>query len=334
MMKNPLLSAIPVILFLFFPLMFSCKGKKEKPVSEKEKEIMVTIPQFNADSAWIYIEKQVSFGPRVPETKAHAECARYLANTLNRFTPSVMVQDFETRLYNGKTVKGKNIIGVFFPEKTKRILLCAHWDTRPYADHDPDEANHYSPIDGANDGGSGVGVLLEIARLLNQDSTRTGIDIVFFDVEDYGEHQNKQTNENDTWGLGSQYWSKNPHKPGYRAYYGILLDMVGAANARFPMEGYSTYYAPDIVKKVWTVAEELGYGEFFPMQQAGYITDDHYYVNSINGTPTIDIIHLDQSTDTGFFPYWHTKGDTMDKLDKVTLKMVGQTVTTVIYREP
>jgi len=324
----------PAIIFaLIIPVIFSCAGKKEKPASVDEKISPVTVPQFNQDSAWHYIEKQVQFGPRVPGSKAHAECAQYLSNTLARFTPAVLVQDFESRLYNGKPVQGKNIIGIFFPEKTKRILLCAHWDSRPYADHDPDAANHYSPIDGANDGASGVGVLLEIARLLSRDSTRTGIDIVFFDVEDYGEHQDQQTDENDTWGLGSQYWSKNPHKPGYRAYFGILLDMVGAADPRFPMEGYSTYYAPDVVKKVWNTAHELGYGDFFPMQQAGYITDDHYYVNSINGTPTIDIIHLDSSTEAGFFPYWHTKGDTMDKLDKNTLKMVGQTVTTVVYRE-
>lgn len=313
--------------------MLACTGNREKPPITEQKQISVHVPEFNEDSAYTFVEKQVMFGPRVPGTKAHQQCAEYLRNTLNGFSSNVMVQEFETRLYNGKNASGKNIIGVFSPEKQKRILLCAHWDSRPYADHDPDKANHFSPIDGANDGASGVGVLLEIARLLSIDTSRVGVDIILFDLEDYGEHEDQQSGENDTWGLGSQYWSKNPHKQGYRAYFGILLDMVGASDPHFPMEAYSMYYAPDVVKKVWTIAQEIGYAEFFPNQQGGYITDDHYYINTINGTPTIDIIHLDQSTPSGFFKYWHTKGDTMDKIEKSTLKMVGQTVTTVVYRE-
>lgn len=323
--------------FTLLILSASCQRKAKQPVQEtspvQQAETVVT-PDFNADSALAFVKAQTDFGPRVPGTKAHALCASYLENTLRRFTSTVYVQDFKTRVYNGSVLNGKNIVGSFQPEKKARIILCAHWDSRPYADHDPDPAQHNRSIDGANDGASGVGVLLEIARLLQADQPNVGIDIIFLDIEDYGPPQDSQVEGNDNWGLGSQYWSKNPHIPGYFARYCILLDMVGTPDARFPQEGFSMYYAPDIVNKVWKVAQNLGYHNYFVNERGSYINDDHYYVNLLAKIPAIDIIHLDPNSPNGtFFEYWHTVGDTFDKIDKTTLGVVGDVVVNVIYLE-
>lgn len=318
-------------------LMFGCQSSPEKKAtkSNKKKRTVVSIPDFNSDSAFHYIEKQVEFGPRVPNTEAHRECANYLVNKLGAFTDTAFFQSFKARAYNGTILSGKNIIGSFRPGFNNRILLCAHWDTRPVADHDPDPAQHDQPIDGANDGGSGVGVLLEIARQLSMQKPGIGIDIILFDAEDYGPPQSDQQRAaGDWWALGSQHWSRNPHVVNYYARYGILLDMVGAKDAKFYMEGYSMNYAPGILKKVWNTAHRIGYQQYFIFEQGGYIDDDHKYVNEIRNIPTINIIHLDpQSSNRSFFEHWHTIEDTMDKLSRETLKAVGQTLLTVIYEE-
>jgi hypothetical protein len=330
------LFSIFIIISLF--LSYSCadNGKEQAQTKEIVKPVktdIVNVPDFNPDSAYLFIEKQVAFGPRVPGTKAHSECAEYLTQKLKCYTPNVIVQNGKAYAFNDKVLPIKNIIASFQPEKQNRILLCAHWDSRPFADHDPDEKNHETPIAGANDGASGVGVLLEIARQLKESKTQLGIDIIFFDVEDYGKPQGVQSRREDTWALGSQYWSKNPHVVNYRARYGILLDMVGAKDATFTKEGISMYFAPDIVKKVWDIAHELGYQKYFLNKRTAEILDDHYYVNLIRNIPTIDIIHHDPNTSTGFFEHWHTVNDDMSNINKETLKVVGHTVLTVIYRE-
>lgn len=307
---------------------------KDSTTTDTQKVALVNAPVFNADSAYAFIEKQVSFGPRVPGTDAHSKCAAYLAGELTRFGAKVIIQDIKVRTYDNKNLSGKNIIGSYLPDNPNRILLCAHWDSRPYADWDADVANHRKPIDGADDGASGVGVLLEIARHLGTTSPQIGIDIVFFDIEDYGEPQDDQASDaQDAWGLGSQYWAKNPHIAGYTARYGILLDMVGAENATFFMEGYSTKYASSIVRKVWNTAQRLGYERYFILQDANPITDDHYYINEYAGIPTIDIIHQSKSSKTGFAPHWHTIGDNMDIINRETLQAVGQTVMQQIFSE-
>lgn len=307
------------------------KQPSTKKASPKQK---VTVPDFNADSAYMYVEKQVAFGPRVPNTAEHANCAQYLYQTLKSFADTTLIQTFKARAYNNTVLNGKNIIGSFNTNVGNRILLCAHWDTRPYADYDENPDNHQKPIDGANDAGSGVGVLLEIARQMSQSKPGIGVDIIFFDIEDYGPPQELQMHGSNFWGLGSQYWSNNMHDPDYTARYGILLDMVGAENATFLMEGHSMLYAAGIVKKVWTIGNRLGYTNYFLFDSGGYIDDDHKYVNEIAKIPTIDIIHLDnESSASSFFEHWHTLGDTMDKIDKETLKAVGQTLLTVIYEE-
>jgi hypothetical protein len=288
--------------------------------------------EFDAASAFAFVKKQVEFGPRVPGTPAHASCAAWLAETLRQWTPDVVVQEFKARAYDGRPLKGKNIIASFGPDKKDRILLCAHWDSRPFADHDPDPANHYKPVMGANDGASGVGVLLEIARVLALRKPALGVDIVLFDLEDFGEHRNWRGSSQDSWGLGSQHWSRSPHRPGYTARFGVLLDMVGGAQPVFQREGSSMYYAPEVVRKIWAAARDLGLQKLFVDVESDALIDDHVYVNQLARIPTADIIDYDPAR--GGFPLaWHTVGDTLDKIDKTTLAAVGRTVLAVVFQE-
>ena len=326
----------PFILLLF--LAGSCNqsaNRKTEPPVNTDQKPRVAIPEFNSDSAYFYLETQLAFGPRVPNSKAHEKCAAWLNEKFKTWTPVVIAQKGKVAAYNGAMLSFQNIIASWAPETNNRILLAAHWDSRPYADHDPDPANRRTPIDGANDGASGVAVLLEIARNLSLKTPPIGIDIILFDVEDYGPPQDQPSDENadEQWCLGSRYWSNNPHKPGYSARYGILLDMVGAANATFLMEGVSMQYAGDIVRSVWATGNRIGYSSFFLYEQGGYITDDHVPINKIRNIPTIDIIHLDKNSQTGFYPKWHTIHDNLDAIEKTTLKAVGQTLLTVIYEE-
>lgn len=315
-------------------LIGGCSGGTKSTTTEPDQKsipVAVNVPEFNADSAYVYIEKQMAFGPRVPNTEAHRACAIWLENSFRRFTPNVIVQKANLQAFDGTILDSKNIIAVFNPESQSRILLCSHWDSRPWADHDPDPANRKKPVPAANDGASGVGVLLEIARQLSKHDPGTGIDLVLFDSEDYGEPQEMQGTHEDSWGLGSQYWSKNPHVPGYMARFGILLDMVGGKDATFTMESTSMYYAPDIMRRVWAYADRLGYGSYFLNRKTGAITDDHVYVNENLGIPTIDIIDYNQDRENGFFKYWHTTHDDMSNISKETLHAVGHTLLTVIY---
>jgi hypothetical protein len=272
----------------------------------------------------------VEFGPRVPNSDAHKACAKYLSGELERFGAKIYVQETVLTAYNGDRLQANNIIGVFNPEKTNRVMLFAHWDSRPYSDHDPDENNYRKPVDGADDGASGVGVLLEIARQIGQLELNVGIDILFFDAEDYGVPEFQKESKLDTWCLGSQFWAKNPHVPGYNAKYGILLDMVGAKGATFYKESTSVRYAAPVVEKIWTAARNAGYGKYFINRAGGGVVDDHVYVINGRNIPCVDIINYDPETSSGFGHYWHTQHDTMDNIDRETLKAVGQTLLTVI----
>lgn len=322
-----------IFLLLHGLLIVSCQSNSRTQVHE-ETQVTVEAPVFNADSAYEYIARQVAFGPRVPNTPEHDQCAEYLIAELKRHGAQVTAQKADVVAYDGTVLHATNIIGSYQPENPKRVLLFAHWDTRPWADNDPNPQKHRTPILGANDGASGVGVLLEIARLLHTQSPEIGIDLIFFDAEDYGTPQWDKEGRNDetTWCLGSQYWASNPHVEDYTARYGILLDMVGGRGARFYQEGFSREYAQGIVKKVWEKASSLGYLPYFAPDAGGYVTDDHYFVNKIARIPSIDIIPTDKEHQ-GFGPFWHTVQDNMDVIDKSTLKAVGQTVTEVIYNE-
>ena len=314
---------VSVVSLVLLAVAFSCGGQQGTANG---------LAEFDAASAYGFVKKQVEFGPRVPGTPAHAACADWFVATLRQWTPDVAVQEFKARAYDGRPLAGKNIIASFNAEAKDRILLCAHWDSRPFADHDPDPANHFKPVMGANDGASGVGVLLEIARCLSLNKPAVGVDILLLDLEDFGEHANWRGSSEDSWGLGSQHWAKNPHRPGYRARFGILLDMVGAAGATFPMEGTSMYYAPAVVRKVWDVARGLGLGRYFIDRESDPLIDDHLYINRHTGIPTIDIIDYDAGRG-GFPSSWHTVGDTLDKIDKRTLEAVGRTVLAVVTQE-
>ena len=322
------------IISLVVLTIFSCDNKQNsKPAAQPAPQAkQVVIPQFNADSAYNYVAKQLEFGPRVPGSEAHKQCAEWYIDFFNEKADTVYVQDFRTRLYNGNGIDGKNIIAAFNPEAKKRILLAAHWDSRPFADHDPDEKNWNTPIDGANDGASGVGVLMEIARLMKETPTNVGVDIILFDLEDYGAPYYLNLMTNDDWALGSQYWSKNPHIYNYRAYFGILLDMVGAPNAKFPKEYYSQQFAPALSNDVWRIAREIGYSDYFTNELGHPINDDHIYVNVHARIPMIDIIHLENNSESSFYPYWHTVKDNIEQIDPKTLGMVGDVVVNVIYR--
>ncbi len=326
-------SLIPAL--CFFSL-FSCQSTAKKTVEPQPSNLEV--PAFSGDSAWQYVKEQTLFGPRVPNTAAHKACREYLVNTLTTFGAAVTTQTASLTAFDGTTLQATNIIGSFLPDKTSRILLCAHWDSRPWADYDPDPANHKKPVMGANDGASGVGVLLEIARVLGQaladQQPTVGVDIVLFDAEDYGTptwYEGVHTES--SWGLGSQYWAKTAKANGYTAKFGILLDMVGDTNPLFLWEQYSLQFAQSVVGKVWSTAASLGYNNLFQPRRGGAVTDDHLFVYRLTGIPCINIIDFDPTRIHGFVDYWHTLYDTLDKIDPRTLEAVGATVLHVIYAE-
>ena len=310
----------------------ACTSDPQQKTRSKKPKVKVVVPTFNVDSAYYFIEKQVSFGPRALSSKGWENCAIWLENKFKTYTPNVVVQEASVTTYDGKNHTLRNIITSFSPDKNNRIALFTHWDTRPIADHDIENQN--SPILGANDGGSGVGVLIELARQFSLKNPKIGVDIILFDAEDYGQPENsKYPIMQDSWCLGSQYWSNNPHKQNYFARYGILLDMVGAKNATFRHEEISFYYGSNILQKVWRKAHKLGFGNYFVFENAKQIVDDHLYVNQITGIPTIDIIEYDPSTESNFNKHWHTHKDDMDNIDRETLNAVGQTLMEVIYSE-
>ena len=275
---------------------------------------------FDGEAALAFTRQQCEFGPRVPATPAHAKCAEWLTATLAESCDTVMVQTGTVQTAKSGQLGIKNIIGIINPEASQRLLLMAHWDTRPWADNDPDPANHNKPVMGANDGASGVAVLLQLARQLKAEGTTLGVDIVLVDVEDMGENDNEES-----WGLGTQYWTSHPHVAGYKPLFGILLDMVGSSNATFTREYFSMQYASGFVDLVWKNAA----GSHFINAQGGAITDDHVFVNRA-GIPCVDIIDMRSDSDTGFCPEWHTVNDTIDAIDPATLAEVGQTLLNVI----
>jgi len=326
-------------LFLILFGLYSCdNGEKpnQRPTNPNPKKAGLVLkdkPAFSSDSAYAYINDQVNFGPRVPNTDPHKACVAWLEEKLISFGLETNVQEASVRAYNGQDLEIFNIMGQYRPEAEKRILLCAHWDTRPYADRDTE--NLSKPIDGANDGASGVGVLLELARAISksEQSPNIGVDFVFFDAEDYGKPEGAMIGaSSNSWCLGSQYWSKNLPIDGYTAEYGILLDMVGARNAVFPKEGISMYFAPQTVNYIWSIAGSMGHSNYFKSFKGNEITDDHRYLNEFAKIPTIDIIHYEMGRND-FGTFHHTHKDNMDIISKPTLQVVGDVVMQVIYNE-
>jgi len=326
-----------IFIFVTFTFFLGCENdsKKKKPPIRNKTIVQPKIerPAFDADSAYKYVQKQVDFGPRFPNNEAHSKCALYLESKLKSFGLNTNIQLGKANTFNNKKITIKNIIGEYNPAAENRILLFAHWDSRPFADQDA--KNLTQPILGANDGASGVGILIEVARQLSIIKPEIGVDIIFFDAEDYGQPSSGMAIEHnsESWCLGSQYWANNPHKENYQAKYGILLDMVGSENAYFTKESISMNYAPSVVDKVWNYAQQLGYGKHFVNAKTFFVgTDDHQYINQIANIPSIDIIHYERST-RNFHPSWHTHKDNMEVINKATLAAVGEVLLYTIYNE-
>jgi len=334
--RNKVFSGVIAFALIIAMFMGGCKGGCNHPVTPPStdtthKQSTAGIPAFNADTAYSYIKKQVDFGPRVPDSKAHQKCLEFIVNTLKADSLTVTIQKSSAKTFDGKTFEFENVIASYQPTNSSRILLSTHWDTRPFAD--ADSINPTGQFDGADDGGSGVGVLLEIARHLHATKLPIGVDLVFFDLEDYGQEgdDDRYPQMKDSWCLGSQYWAKNI-PAGYAPEFGILLDMVGAKGAVFPKEGTSMHYASDIVNKIWTLAGNIGYSGYFTQDETGPTIDDHSYVNEIAKIPTIDIVHYDVPNHD--YPYFHHRhSDKLDVIDTSTLKVVGTLLMTVIYTE-
>jgi len=330
------------IFFLIFPLYFiSCGGEETlpEPIKVHKDTTSTSVPKlvtptFNADSCFKYVEEQLAFGPRIPNTPEHDLCAEYLIAKLDSFGADVTVQKGNVTAYTQESLAIQNIIARFYPNRPDRMMISAHWDTRHMADRD--DVNPTGTFDGANDGASGVAVILEIARQLMLKDPEIGVDLILFDAEDYGSSDLNNgmmelSQMNDSWCLGSQYWAKNPPINGQKPKFGILLDMVGAANATFPKEGYSMKYANPVVQAVWSKAQKLGYGNYFQNVAIGGITDDHKYINELAGIPTIDIIHYNRKK-SDFGSFHHTHQDNISVIDKTTLKVVGHTCLEIIYQ--
>jgi len=294
---------------------------------ETPKAPRVEGPKFNADSAFQYISAQVAFGPRVPGTSENTACAMYLKDKLASFGLTVTVQEAPATLYTGRAITMRNIMGSYKPERTDRILLVSHWDSRHIADRDT--ARVTEPIDGANDGASGVGVMLEIARVLAEKDPNIGVDFLFVDAEDHGQ----PGGASETWCLGSQYWAQKTSAEYVKTvHFGILLDMVGGKGAVFPREGTSMYYAADVVEKVWSAAGNLGLGNLFVNSVTGQTVDDNLFINKYSSIPCIDIVHYNPA-EQDYGPTHHRHTDNMDNIDVNILDAVGRVLLDVIYNE-
>jgi hypothetical protein len=317
-----------------------CKNDVPEPVVTETPEVKkpaVKVPAFNKDSAYAFVQKQVDIGPRVLGSKGHEECKKWMIQTLSSYGLEVTEQNFEAEVYTGEKFPATNIIAKYKPENTNRILLAAHWDTRHIADSDLSTKDLDKPILGADDGASGVGVLLEIARQTMENGPEMGIDFVFFDAEDYGDSTDPEPDPNDkiavekrqnSWAIGAQYYSRNFQ--GMKPKYGILLDMVGSAGATFHKEYFSINFAPGLTNGLWATARKMGYGSYFLNRQEGVAWDDHYFVNTVAKIPMVDIINMKGDK---FGNHWHTHDDNMKVIDRNVLRAVGQVLLAVVYRD-
>jgi glutaminyl-peptide cyclotransferase len=270
-----------------------------------------TSSKFDGDRSFEYLLAQTAMGPRNPGTPGHAACKAYLLKELSRVADTVLVQDFALE---GFPPGLANIIGRYNPESPDRMLLSAHWDTRPWADLDPDTSNRSKAILGANDGASGVAVLLEVARVLSEKRPKRGVDIVFFDAEDSGD-----AGKPETFCLGSAYYAAHMVRP--KPLYGILVDMIGDRDLDIYIERNSFSGAPHVIDLVWEHAKT---SESFHRSVKYSVYDDH--INLLNaGIPCVVLIDFD-------YPYWHTMEDTPDKCSAKSLKDVGDVLLSIAYR--
>lgn len=340
---------LPLVALASLLLATACNDNKTASTTEtaaatEPQQKLPKAPAFSADSAYAYTARQVAFGPRVPNSKAHVACGDYLVAKLKSFGLKVTEQPFSAMTFDGTNIRGRNIIAQYQPQAARRVAIFGHWDTRPFADADKDPKKKNKAMDGASDGASAVAVALEMARTLAQQpeaaAPNVGVDFIFFDAEDWGyeaETQKDLKNQldgsgTDSWCLGSQYWAKNLVPAGYKAEYGVLLDMVGAKGGSFTREGVSRAKARAPLDRIWNTAAQLGYSDFFRFEDTNDITDDHVYANQA-GIPTLDIYDHPPYGDAFFPPYHHTTQDNMSIIDRKPMKAVGQTLLQVLYQE-
>ncbi len=312
----------------------ACGTTRKQPVEEAAVNVA-----FNADSAYAFCAAQCAFGPRTMNSEAHVKCGEWIAAQFRRYGCGIELQRADLKGYDGTVLKGTNIIASM-PQRgtdSTRVMICAHWDSRPWADNDPDTANWHKPVMAANDGASGVAVMLELARLLqHNDSLPVAVDFVCFDAEDWGVPSwSDAADDGNSWALGAQHWAKTYAASGSSRYrYAILLDMVGGLGARFYHEGFSLQHAKRLVDRLWSAASAAGYSSFFPMELGSYVTDDHIPVNEVARIPCVDIInYYPDCQQSSFGPTWHTVSDDMQHIDRNTLKAVGQTLLQLLFSE-
>lgn len=323
----------PILLLAVSLCLYACNSGAKATQPDSQSAPTQSVPEFNADSAFAMVNAQTDFGPRVPGSQASAACAAWLQERLQALgAKNITAQNATVTAYGGIFLPITNITAQVNPDAGKRILLFAHWDSRPWADHDPDISNRRKPIDGANDGASGVGVILEIVRLLALQQPSVGVDILLSDAEDYGPHASENTDSDDAWALGTQYWVQNPTLDTSKIRYAVLLDMVGGRDAKFNREYFSEQYAREVNDKVWRAASRAGHSSRFVNSYGGAITDDHIYLNRA-GIPAVDIIESNNPITGSFNPIWHTLEDNISNIDPSTLKAVGQTLMQLIYSE-
>ena len=315
----------------------ACGGGKQTSAAEEEQQAVQQV--FEADSAFLYCAAQCDFGPRAMNIDGHERCKEWIIGKFREMGCTVQTQTADLKGWDGTMLHSTNIIASVNPDVRQRLIICAHWDSRPWADNDPDSTKWRTPIIAANDAASGVAVMLELARVLSSDTSFVdGVDFVCFDAEDYGSPQWSNDSDEDSWALGAQYFARNlstlsvgqGSEPA--TWTGaILLDMVGGQGARFCQEGFSKHYAATLMDDVWQAARQAGYGSFFPLEDGGTITDDHKPLNEA-GLPAIDIIpYYPECEQSVFGPTWHTVNDDMQHIDKNTLKAVGQTLIQYLY---
>lgn len=275
-------------------------------------------PDFGPDAAFALLKRQVAFGPRVPGTPGHAAQLEWMTSYLEARADTVVLQTFEHTYPDGNRAVLTNVFARFRPGLADRVLLLAHWDTRPTADNESDPARRNEPIPGANDGASGTAVLMRMADVLSRHSPPIGVDLLLVDGEDYAP---------DHMYLGAEYFAA--HLPaGYSPYYGILVDMVADRSPRYRKEPNSIRYAPSVVARIWNMGQRLGYGAHFPDEREISITDDHLPLNRA-GIPTIDIIDFDYGPGN---VYWHTLEDDLEHVAPTGLGVVGEVLLEVIFR--
>lgn len=314
----------PIVVALTAGLMFGCTEQKQTPdaTAQTPPPPTVNAPVFNHDSAFALLKKQVSFGPRVPGTAGHAAQLAWMQQYLGTRADTVITQRIAHTGDRGQQIPMANVLARFNPNATQRVLFIAHWDTRPTADKDPVESNRTKPIAGANDGASGVAVLMMLADMFKTQAPPIGVDLLFTDGEDW---------EQGDMYIGAKYFAANL-MPGYKPMYGVLIDMIGDQNPVFPIEVNSQTYAPEVVDRVWRAAEQLGLSSIFPRKMGMSVGDDHDALNA-GGIRTIDIIDGEYGAPLPgtFGQYWHTMNDTVEHTSSKGLDAVGRVLAYLVY---